>query len=1415
MEFKLKFRPIILLLQLLLLVCACGDRHNTLENVVPVDSICSAISGARYSSIEIQDSLSAELSRLAVDDNESRMIATNTGAYVAMMDMDYGRADDLYSYVLDNSRCAIERLVAAVGMMTVDYRVSANRQFFDHRNVALGLINRINEDVSYLSQNDYERFMRAKIEFGIVSICYFANLGMLEEKELALSYLTSNLDDVESIPLRVYARMILANNNTDAKEHLSSLLLGLNVANSHNLKWLQANYKLLLAITLRDSTQRRILVGDLPERYRMFPLRSVPLDSVPMALALEAKNDFKQYGDQYMMIESWVVAASCDIQDGYYDKALALLDSALVEINGYYRRYYPDDAALSSNVLLDINDADFVTSSSVYNIPECLLSVRREASRAYAGLRDKSASDINREAYLGFLRTTRMNKKLESRTSLAEEMVMDLQIWLVVLVVLLLVVALFVFVSYASYVRHERNLSVERKRLLDVCRRLISSLPHEVGSKTDICNVITGILNDSLGEMFGKASFSIVECIDSDSTGNRCCFEIKYMNVESRDWLVVTSAVPLSPEKLSLVSMAVPYIAVAVEEGMRLLGIDEEQERVEEQRKAYALYLAGHKRENLKKRVSMSVVAAMRPFMDRLLKELRALPAGIEAEDEERKLRYINELTCKLDDLNVILERWIKMRKGELSLHVENFMVSDLFAIIRKSCSLLDTRGITLDIAGGDETVKADKALTLFMINTLVDNASKFTPSGGKITVGCESYDRYVEIYVSDTGIGLSHNDIESILGEKVYEAARIGEDNERLQPKSKGGGFGLMNCKGIIEKYRKTDEIFSVCSMDIASEKGKGSRFSFRLPKGVVRVVTLLFMLLPSSLFADNDLFTRLRENVDSVYMSNVNGNHEEAFVQAEKVLSLINSFYMSEVGGHDTLTLYGGDAAELSWWREGVFPEEFKEDIFFNILDMRNEVAVASLAMSRWQPYRYNNDIYTILYRLVHEDAGIVERYESMQERVNMRQAAIALLSFVLLALLLFYLMFHVRFKIIGKNNERMVTAVNERLLHVVSGEERISLQSLAESLLHELYTCMGENMRMKSAAIVLCDTEKKQFMAEEPCPSLHGRSDVYMYSVLESGDDYISSDGLLRVYSLFVTQAGERHPVGVLEIVTERPLADSEIVILDLVVDYLASVAYHAMVRVESRYLALEEIEEETERMKYEEGCMHVKNLVMDNCLSVIKHETIYYPSRVRELACKALASAGSRCESVAEMCELMEYYSSIFGILSNCAMRELDDMSFSLAPVALSRLFDDAARYLSRCCRKNGIELMLCYEPTDIVVNVDYDMVLCLFESLLDASVKVGRPGTLLLRAVDKGDFARVELVDERRILDSDEMADLFVPTDRNITSSGLDGMEYLVAKEVVRLHEDYTGKYGGRMEARSDVAGTVIVFTLPK
>ena len=203
-------------------------------------------------------------------------------------------------------------------------------------------------------------------------------------------------------------------------------------------------------------------------------------------------------------------------------------------------------------------------------------------------------------------------------------------------------------------------------------------------------------------------------------------------------------------------------------------------------------------------------------------------------------------------------------------------------------------------------------------------------------------------------------------------------------------------------------------------------------------------------------------------------------------------------------------------------------------------------------------------------------------------------------------------------------------------------------------------------------------------------------------------------------------------------------------------------------------------------------------------------------MRELSQKALSAADSRNENIAAMGELMDYYNSVFGILANCAKRELDTMCFTLSTVPVSQLFDNAARYLARCAKKRGIALSLAYDPTDACVKVDPVLVEYLFEMLIDAALKVEKEGTLLLRATDGDDSVRIELVDSRRTLSSDEVAELFTPSRYNIGERNeLLGMEYLVAKEIVRMHEDYTGRHGSRMEARTDVDGVVILFTLPK
>ena len=91
-------------------------------------------------------------------------------------------------------------------------------------------------------------------------------------------------------------------------------------------------------------------------------------------------------------------------------------------------------------------------------------------------------------------------------------------------------------------------------------------------------------------------------------------------------------------------------------------------------------------------------------------------------------------------------------------------------------------------------------------------------PKGGKVRIYARQENDFVEISVEDNGCGLSPEDVNHIIGEKVYDSKIIGmndaPDLEALR-KNKGNGFGLMNCKGIIEKYKKTNPVLMcACSM-------------------------------------------------------------------------------------------------------------------------------------------------------------------------------------------------------------------------------------------------------------------------------------------------------------------------------------------------------------------------------------------------------------------------------------------------------------------------------------------------------------------------------------------------------------------------------------------------------------------------
>ena len=115
---------------------------------------------------------------------------------------------------------------------------------------------------------------------------------------------------------------------------------------------------------------------------------------------------------------------------------------------------------------------------------------------------------------------------------------------------------------------------------------------------------------------------------------------------------------------------------------------------------------------------------------------------------KKEKYQYIDELVTTINEYNDILALWIKMKQGTLSLNIETFGLNELFELVGKGRRAFEMKKQTLEIEPTVATVKADRALTLFMINTLAENARKYTPEGGNIKVYARMTDTYVDISV-------------------------------------------------------------------------------------------------------------------------------------------------------------------------------------------------------------------------------------------------------------------------------------------------------------------------------------------------------------------------------------------------------------------------------------------------------------------------------------------------------------------------------------------------------------------------------------------------------------------------------------------------------------------------------------------
>lgn len=160
-----------------------------------------------------------------------------------------------------------------------------------------------------------------------------------------------------------------------------------------------------------------------------------------------------------------------------------------------------------------------------------------------------------------------------------------------------------------------------------------------------------------------------------------------------------------------------------------------------------------------------------------------------------------------------------RLERGRLSLDRGEV---DLLDLIRSTVPLVKARlaakGLALvdDLPEGLPLVWADWGVVARVLLNLLDNAIKFTPPGGTITLSAAPGEGVVQVDVSDTGVGIAPEYWERIF-EKFERVRRPGV------PQEMGSGLGLAFCKLAVEAHGGR--------IWVRSEEGAGSRFSFTLP--------------------------------------------------------------------------------------------------------------------------------------------------------------------------------------------------------------------------------------------------------------------------------------------------------------------------------------------------------------------------------------------------------------------------------------------------------------------------------------------------------------------------------------------------------------------------------------------------------
>ena len=185
---------------------------------------------------------------------------------------------------------------------------------------------------------------------------------------------------------------------------------------------------------------------------------------------------------------------------------------------------------------------------------------------------------------------------------------------------------------------------------------------------------------------------------------------------------------------------------------------------------------------------------------------------------EEKRELFLNTMDAQISKLDFLMQSLIKMSRLETGTFALNPVLARLSDTIAQAMNTVwakaEQKNIELSAqCSADIMVRHDTKWTAEAMGNILDNAIKYTPEGGRVSVTVCPWQFYTRIDISDTGIGIPKEHYNDVF-QRFYRAEEVAAEE--------GVGLGLYLANGIVTRQKGY--------ISVKSKAGEGTTFSVYL---------------------------------------------------------------------------------------------------------------------------------------------------------------------------------------------------------------------------------------------------------------------------------------------------------------------------------------------------------------------------------------------------------------------------------------------------------------------------------------------------------------------------------------------------------------------------------------------------------